>query len=433
MESLPLSENNTDSYNTNRLSKDNSNSATGLATPGLPFGVSTKIIPDDRDLGDVARVWGANQKPEQTEETGADDSTSALPFDMDVPVAYSIPSSDVQHTLRRNAGGSGAVGESVAVTTTAKSQDSTDAASPTVRVNVDTRRIPCPRLCGASFGPGGLAVFANGQVQRMWSWYTSSASSSLNHHQTRPDEDFSGRRAIAPGEKRGLRTMNDLKNMMKAAKDAQWGEQSEGEASSVTSQQLGLGFFEDGESDDDSSESVGADSDDLGEVVDDKAKGLYETYFGDFRRPLTRADSRLARHSSSDGDSMGGPSSDMLAPVVKISRAFEKSAMHSQSRTLALNWELGNLPCVFSADEHSGSNDSAEEADPTSNSSNHSIPSALSPSRFREYNTFLGGPLTNARSHNSFLHQCFLVIVSSASRLLDVSNIRHLRRQSRTH
>eukprot|EP00977_Amphora_coffeiformis_P019885 scaffold7573_cov76-Amphora_coffeaeformis.AAC.1 len=73
-------------------------------------------------------------------------------------------------------------------------------------------------------------------------------------------------------------------------------------------------------------------------TADDKTKGLYEAYYGDFRRPLTRTsstDSRLMRNSSDRGDSMGGPSSDMLSPVVKVTSAFAKKAMHHQSRELA--------------------------------------------------------------------------------------------------
>ena len=39
--------------------------------------------------------------------------------------------------------------------------------------NIETERVPCPRLCGATFcsGSGGLAVFHNGGVKKMWDWY----------------------------------------------------------------------------------------------------------------------------------------------------------------------------------------------------------------------------------------------------------------------
>ena len=43
----------------------------------------------------------------------------------------------------------------------------------TVMENIETERVPCPRLCGASFSPGngGLAIFHNGDVKKMWHWY----------------------------------------------------------------------------------------------------------------------------------------------------------------------------------------------------------------------------------------------------------------------
>ena len=64
------------------------------------------------------------------------------------------------------ASGMGAVeeGDQVAVDVTGAS---------TIMENIETERIPCPRLCGASFGPGngGLAIFHNGDVKKMWVWY----------------------------------------------------------------------------------------------------------------------------------------------------------------------------------------------------------------------------------------------------------------------
>jgi hypothetical protein len=49
--------------------------------------------------------------------------------------------------------------------------DARDATS--MMENIETERVPCPRLCGATFGSGngGLAIFHNGDVKKMWSWY----------------------------------------------------------------------------------------------------------------------------------------------------------------------------------------------------------------------------------------------------------------------
>ena len=341
---------------------------------------ATRIVPaDPKDLGDIARSWGTTPALEdETLHATTDREHNTLPFDMDVPVAYSIPSGNV--VVQQRVGGVG-TGESVPVISAASNISTDMSADPiTSPIHVDTRRIPCPRLCGATFGPGGLAVFGNGQVQRMWAWYSSTSS------QNQEDRDFANRRAMAPGEKRVLKSMHDLQNMMKAAKDAQWGEQSEGEASSVTSQQLGLGFFEDGDSDDDSSDSGEADDpDEMVDLTAEKNKGMYETYFGDFRRPLTRAssaDSRLVRNISEGGDSLGGPSSDMLAPVVKVTRAFENTVMHGQSRQLAIGWELGDLSFdrqILGDIENLDALNDETEADESESHPN--IPSALSKSR----------------------------------------------------
>lgn len=352
----------------------------------LKVSAAPRIISEDRDLGDVAKAWTPreNQQNHSTTATtgvhGAGLTSdvdplmgthSGLPFDMDVPVAYGIPSSDAALRLSE---------PTVPGVIPAGDERTAAIADQSGLVMADARRIPCPRLCGASFGPGGaLTLFGNGEVQRMWTWYCSSSSQ-------RPDCDFMGRRAVAPGGKRGLRTMHDLQNMVKAAKDAQWGEQnSEEDASSVTSQQLGLGFFDDGGSEESSladEESI----DDLVETVtaaDDKTKGLYGAYFGDFRRPLTRTsstDSGLPPISSSDrGDSMGGPSSDMLAPVVKVISAFAKTVMHHQSRELATRWHIGDLDTVVRAKKLVTDLDSS-----VSENDSHRL-TTLSPPRFREY------------------------------------------------
>jgi len=53
-------------------------------------------------------------------------------------------------------------------------------------------RVPCPRLCGASFGmgiggtsgSGGLIVFHNGQVRKMWSWFQNDAAHRMSSEGT---------------------------------------------------------------------------------------------------------------------------------------------------------------------------------------------------------------------------------------------------------
>lgn len=334
-----------------------------------PLRTKTRIIPDDRDVGDVARSWGVKQETLHERARPSDDS---MPFDMDVPVAYSIPSSDVQTLQKRRADIVSPTGSSVGIKT--DSQDSIE--EKPARLRIDTREIPCPRLCGAIFGAGGLTVFSNGEVKRMWTWYSSTNRMDGEH--------ATGRRSVTATSI--PENLKSLQNMMKAAKDAQWGENTDGEASSVTSQQLGLGFFED-ESDEESSDAS-HESDEIAEMVPEKGKGIYETYFGDFRRPLTRArassaDSDMLRPGSESGTSFGAdPSSDVLAPVVKVSRAFDMLAMHHQSKELALALKLGDLAL--------GDGPGVEQSSPPlpvpsggGDSWTKQVPNALTPPRFR--------------------------------------------------
>ena len=349
------------------------NAANNLPSTIPASPIRRRNVSEDRDWSDVARAFR-----KQTSSTGDNTPQNVsedgdMPFDMDVPVAYSIPSTDVQQALRRGVSAGAVLGTSpTAGTATPEGQDE---AVPAVRVSVDTKRLPCPRLCGASFGPNGaLVVFGNGQVHRMWSWYSSSAAV---FQMTR-------------GDKPPLRTMNDLQDMMKAAKDAQWGKQMDGEALSIESQQLGLGFFDDDSvEDDDSTESAEGEVEGLVEVERDKTDSMYENYFGDFRRPLTRSMSSgdepaITRASSETDTSLGGPSSDMLAPVVKVTLALEKSVMHGQSRQLALSWKLGEI--LLENDEAFASVDvrvpSESDLPPLVSPT---VPAALSQQRFCKY------------------------------------------------
>ena len=105
-------------------------------------------------------------------------------------------------------------------------QPGTTAAGPKSIDPFKAMNVPCPRLCGASFGRGGggMIVFQNGQVRKSWSWF-------------QPDKDGSDLPAVAnkqgassaiasraEARKQYPRTMLDLMRMNSAAKIAQWGE-----------------------------------------------------------------------------------------------------------------------------------------------------------------------------------------------------------------
>lgn len=352
-----------------------------MTAPTSPLTFVPRVTSNQRDWGDVARAFqGRVAKDDRTETMKDTLEDPSMPFDMDVPVAYSIPSTDVQQTLWRGGGApntAASLGTSPPNARTVVADGQTGEVQSPVRVNVDTKQLPCPRLCGATFGPdGALVVFGNGQVHRMWTWYSSSVAQPTH------------------GEKKHLRTMHDLLQMREAGKEAQWGKHLGSEDLSVASQQLGLGFFEDDGSDDgeDSTDSVDREAEDLLEMNSDKVEGMYENYFGDFRRPLIgtlSGDEGLIKSTSESGDSVGGPSSDMLAPVVKVSRSFGEVAMHLQNRQLALHWKLGEL--VPDSREPSGSDHVVTQAETPSveNEMYLGLPSALAPSRLGKFISFL--------------------------------------------
>ena len=100
-----------------------------------------------------------------------------MPFDMDVPVAYGsvtgvnmkniqLGITDITSGTVVSTTGMGMVEEGDPV-----SVDVRDSTS--LMENIETQRVPCPRLCGATFGSGngGLVVFHNGEVKKMWNWY----------------------------------------------------------------------------------------------------------------------------------------------------------------------------------------------------------------------------------------------------------------------
>ena len=108
-------------------------------------------------------------------------------FDMDVPVAYGSVAAgnlaSLHHPIGVDKMTSGTVvtstGARVVTSTGGRLGEEGEKIEVTVRdttammENIETERVPCPRLCGATFGPGssGLIVFHNGDVKKMWYWY----------------------------------------------------------------------------------------------------------------------------------------------------------------------------------------------------------------------------------------------------------------------
>ena len=104
-----------------------------------------------------------------------------------------------------------------------------NASKPDIIDPVRARNVPCPRLCGATFGiGGGTIVFNNGDVKKMWQWYNNSRSLSANSDLPHPmkkifntDETLDEKSPDFPRSMWGLLKMNE------AAKWAQWGDEDE--------------------------------------------------------------------------------------------------------------------------------------------------------------------------------------------------------------
>lgn len=94
-----------------------------------------------------------------------------MPFDMDVPVAYGSVTAGNMATIQlgiTDITSGSLVSKVEEVDPVSVGRDSTS-----IMENIETERVPCPRLCGATFGSGngGLVIFHNGEVRKMWSWY----------------------------------------------------------------------------------------------------------------------------------------------------------------------------------------------------------------------------------------------------------------------
>ena len=361
----------------------------------------TKVYADDREganVVDAARMWGnqvdrkttaaesrvewvrnlhssspvveQNDLPLGPQQAPQRNNDGAMLFEMDVPaVAYGTVTTGGIPGVQM--GPMDLTSPKAAVTSAMAEEDTgaahaRDVAAIAERMdNIETERIPCPRLCGATFGPGigGLAMFNNGDVKKMWLWYDRAGSSRLG------GIPQSIRAFSNPGSADGLasngtqdgmglevsiprdcpRTMKDMMDMATAAKEAQWGgEVNDGDGGADSEQQSSAdNFFEYM-----STGSLSSDSDaDSNAAEGDK----YDQYFGSYRRPLALISG--SKQSEDDGqhsqasrpNSAGasgkvqaaGPSSDTLAPSVHVRHDFTALALNGQCPELAREWELG--------------------------------------------------------------------------------------------
>lgn len=364
--------------------------------PALFSNARTKVFVDEREGGvnDAARIFGhqgertpragiteaeRNRKATPVKEIGptvgpqpsARSSDTGMLFEMDVPaVAYGTVTTGGISGVQ--VGPADLASPKIPPTAALVDEPENTAARVRERMdNIETERIPCPRLAGASFGPGigGLAMFNNGDVRKMWLWFAHAGSSRLTGIPasiSAPEHSFSDQgnidngvtlegievKAAAP---RGCpRTMKDLMEMTEAAKEAQWGEVESGDGSADQEQSAGDNFFEYM-----STGSVSSDSDDepddFGNGDGGKVSRIYESYFGSFRRPVAEPTGGISRQAAEDDERLSessrqgsdikvqvvGPSSDTLAPSVHVTHDYDKVALNNQSAELARDWELG--------------------------------------------------------------------------------------------
>ncbi|KAL3918200.1 MAG: hypothetical protein SGILL_004350 [Bacillariaceae sp.] len=286
-----------------------------------------------------------------------------MPFDMDVPVQ---PAYGTVNTRTGSVGGlqmgiseissSAMVSASVDDAGEAKVRDTTS-----MMENIETDRIPCPRLCGATFGVGNgrLVVFNNGEVKKMWDWYQksdmirlsnvpggqvdTSSTSDPKMLMSKSSTDGDEKARVSPSF--GPHSLKELTDMVATAKEAQWGEVNGTSASPDDAMSVLENFFEDESLDSNSDDSGDEDEDDVDEEdqLDLPGEEIDKQHFGNRQwRSNHRStmvdgqnqDSSRHRHSF-------GPSSDMLSPIVRVTRS-NPTVLNGQSVDLAKRWKLGN-------------------------------------------------------------------------------------------
>ena len=223
-----------------------------------------------------------------------------------------------------------------------------------VTKHVATDRVPCPRLCGATFSPGigGLVSFDNGEIRTMWAWYKNNESRRKS----------SGLRSSSDTVKENSnypRLKKDLDDMTKAAKDAQWGENSEDRLAGDSDSEGSIDdLFEDSSSEEGDMDSLAPGEQEEAE----KSHDIYQTYFGSQQKPIGFPNTTAK--NSTEGEvttgmvvddvalaaqerqrrlaSFDGPTSEVLAPVVRISFDTNAKMFNGQTVELAENLLLGD-------------------------------------------------------------------------------------------
>ena len=314
---------------------------------------STRLFPSERDgiIVDAARLW---QKSGTEGGSERDDIRVESFIERDLVIN---PSGDQNNMFDMEAA------SLVPATSTTMATVSDGAASAeeeeaadrfeTVKLmkKIDTDRIPCPRLSGATFGPGvgGLAIFHNGDIRKVWSWWDTKNPSKRSFI---TNNKFSGISEVLPGAATKSttkasafpRSLKELNEMTKAAREAQWGGTEDG-ASSALAHFEGDSFFEEDSAS--SSDSGDEQNEDFLNSEAKDSKDLYTQYFGQYQQPTLAVSvygPPLEQEDAAGGGALpDGTPSDMLAPFVKITLEYDPLVLSRQSVMLAKGWKLGDI------------------------------------------------------------------------------------------
>ena len=180
------------------------------------------------------------------------------------------------------------------------------------------KRVPSPRLCGAIFGhQGGLITFHNGEVKKMWKWYSESRSPESNMVSfeakgVNNSDNFNALQFFQPDQLEILSVSNvneiggfprnlfELIQMKDKAILAQWGSEDE-------------------DNENDIEEDSFYSSDDSGDSVAD-IFGLID--LPEYRKPTGNTRPR--------SDSIFGPTTESLVPVVSFTSQYDALIMNGQ-------------------------------------------------------------------------------------------------------
>lgn len=323
------------------------------------------------------------------DDTGAAEDASTQ-FDMDVAVAYGTPSPG------QNAHGVNAMEvESPPVVLMSNDDNEIEVGLERSRlpIQIDKDKVPCPRLCGGSFSPGfgGIVCFNNGEVRKMWSWYTAPTSTGKAKTESLQQNTLSESKALHESAEQGdlsvfsskpeelpmsrrqelPRTLKDLEDMTDHARFSQWkSDESSGGESSMD------------EESDESLDGLASEDDEEAEVDMEARKRMYEKYFGvspggllessppngSISPPRSPARSKQSAKSSDTAPegNFAGPSSDLVASVY-IAYDHDTAVLGGQSKELALGLMFGEWDPV----EEDGEMESPSPNASSDNESSH--------------------------------------------------------------